>query len=180
MFKNQEFYNGHQQLFKQIIIFFWQFEQETFSQLLSSRYFFELFFFLSVNQKDSNALTSHCNRLNNIIKNLLVNQDTILIIIDTSIKNNIVTLVSHIYRGQEVITKSVYYAMNVTSMEAELFSIRYRINHAVQLQDIICIIVITNAITAAKWIFDLSVHPYQLHSIVISKNLRYFFKKNLK
>ena len=47
-----------------------------------------------------------------------------------------------------------------------------------KLQDIICIIVITNAITAAKWIFDSSVHLYQLHSIVISKNLRCFFKKN--
>ena len=68
--------------------------------------------------------------------------------------------------------------MNVPFMEAKIFSIRYKINHTVQLQDIVCIIVITNAITAAKWIFDSSVHPYQLHSIVISKNLRCFFTKN--
>ena len=44
--------------------------------------------------------------------------------------------------------------------------------------DITHIIIITNAIPAVKWIFDLSVHLYQLHSIVISKDLRCFFKRN--
>jgi len=91
IFKNLKSYNGHQQLFKQSIIFFWQFEQGTFSQLLFSRYFFGSCFFLLVNQKDSNVLISHYNRLNNTIKNLLVNQDTILIIADASIKNNMMS-----------------------------------------------------------------------------------------
>ena len=62
-----------------------------------------------------------------------------LIISDTSIKNNVATLVSYIYRDQEIIAKSVYYIMNITSIEAKLFTIRYRINHAIYLQDITCI-----------------------------------------
>jgi len=41
--------------------------------------FSNYFSFLSINQKDSNILTTHCNRLDNIYKNLLINQDTILI-----------------------------------------------------------------------------------------------------
>jgi len=102
-----------------------------------------------------------------------------LIIADASIKNKVATLVSHIYRGQEIIAKFIYYTMNVTSIEAKLFAIRYGINCVVQLQDIAHIIVITDVISATKQIFDTSVHPYQLHSITISKNLMCFFKKNL-
>ena len=80
-----------------------------------------------------------------------------LIIANTGIKDNIATSISHIHRGQGIIAKSVYYAMNVTSTEAELFAIRCGINHAVHLQNITWIIVITDAIPAAKWIFDSSV-----------------------
>lgn len=55
-----------------------------------------------------------------------------LIITDTSVKkNNVATSISYICRGQEIITKLVYYAINITFIEAELFAIRYRINHIV-------------------------------------------------
>jgi len=49
-----------------------------------------------------------------------------LIISDTSIKNNIVTLVLYIHRDQEIIAKSVHYIINITSIEAKLFTIKYR------------------------------------------------------
>jgi len=98
---------------------------------------------------------------------------------DANIKNKAATSISYIYREQEVITKSVHHAMNIMSIEAKLFAIRCGINHAVQLQDIAHIIVITDVILATKWIFDSSVHLYQLHSIIISKDLWCFFKKNL-
>ena len=90
--------------------------------------FLECFSFLLVSQKNSNTLTSHYNKLNNIFENSLVNQDTVLIITDTSVKNNIAILISYIYRGQEIIVKFVCYAINVTFIEAELFTIGYRIN----------------------------------------------------
>ena len=64
------------------------------------------------------------------------------------------------------------------STEAELFAIRYSINHATQLYNVKHI-VIMDAILAAKLIFDTSIHPYQLYSIAISSDLREFFNKNL-
>ena len=68
--------------------------------------------------------------------------------------------------------------MNVMSTKAELFVIRCRINWAIQMQNTAHIIIITDAIPAAKWIFDTYNHPYQLHSITISSDLRGFFQKN--
>jgi len=63
-------------------------------------------------------------------------------------------------------------------MKAKLFAIRYGNNYAMQLQDISHIIVVTDAISAAKQIFDMSTYPYQLHSIIILKDLKAFFNKN--
>jgi len=105
----------------------------------------------------------------------------VLIISDASVKNNVVILISHICRGQEIIAKSIHHAMNITSSKAKLFAIRCGINHATQLQDVSQIVVITDAILAARKIFDSFIHPYQLHSIIISKDLRAFFNnKELK
>jgi len=78
-----------------------------------------------------------------------LNQGIILIISDTSIKNNVATLISYIHRGQEIIAKYVHHTMNITSTEAEIFTIKCSISHAAQLQDV-AHIVITDAILAAK------------------------------
>ena len=136
------------------------------------------FSFLSVNWKNPDILTAHCNRLKNIYEDSLINQDTMLIILDVSVKNNIATSFSHIYRGQEIIAKSIHYTINITFIGAELFTIKYRINYAIYLQDVACIIIITDTIPATKWIFNTSIHLYQLHSIAIFKNFRSFFNKN--
>ena len=64
------------------------------------------------------------------------------------------------------------------STEAELFAIKCDINHTTQMQDITYIIVITDAISITKHIFDVSIHPYQLHSIIISYDLKGFLNKN--
>ena len=68
--------------------------------------------------------------------------------------------------------------MNITFIEVGLFTIRCGINHVAQLQDVACIIIITDAISAAKQIFNTFVHSYQLYSIAISKDLRCFFNRN--
>ena len=49
-----------------------------------------------------------------------------------------------------IITKTIYYTINVISMEAELFAIRCRINQVVQILDISHIMIITNSIYLAK------------------------------
>jgi len=88
------------------------------------------------------------------------------------------TSVTHVCRKHDIIAKSIHHAMDVTSIETELFVIRC-ISQATQVQGIKKIIVIINAISAAKWIFDSSIHSFQLHSIAISNDLRGFFNKNI-
>lgn len=97
---------------------------------------------------------------------------------DNTSVNNISTLILHICRGQDIITKTIHHAINGVSTKAELFAIKYGINYTTQMQDIIYIIVITDAIFITKHIFDMSIHPYQLHFITISNNLRDFLNKN--
>jgi len=124
------------------------------------------FSFHLVNWKDTNAKIAHHNKLDSIYKDLLINQDIVLIILDTSVKNNIATLISHICREQKIITKTVYHAMNIMSTETKLFTVKYSINYGTQMQDIIHIIVITDAIPATKYIFDISIHLYQFVRVV--------------
>ena len=65
--------------------------------------------------------------------------------------------------------------------KAELFAIRLAkrcgISQASQIQGI-NIIVVTNNIPAVKRIFDTFLHLYQIHSIIISSDLKKFFNKN--
>jgi len=68
--------------------------------------------------------------------------------------------------------------MNVNSTKVKLFTISYEINHATHLLDINHIITITDAISAVRQIFDMSIHPYQLYSIIILKDLKKFFNKD--
>jgi len=73
------------------------------------------------------------------------------------------------------ITKTIYHIIYVTSTKAELFAIRCSINQASNHNGISKIIVITNSIHAAKKIFNLSLHPFQVHSVAILTELWKFF-----
>jgi len=59
-----------------------------------------------------------------------------LIILGVSVKNNIATSISYIHKGQEIITKSIYYTMNIIFFEVKLFTIKYSINYTTQLQNV--------------------------------------------
>jgi len=122
--------------------------------------FSDHFSFHSVNWKDINVKIAYHNKLNSIYEDSLTDQNIVLIISNASVKNNITTSVSHIYRRQDIIAKSVHYAINVTSTKAELFTIRCGINHVTQMQNITHIIIIIDAILATKCIFDMSIHLY--------------------
>ena len=117
--------------------------------------------------KNTNAKITYHNKLKKLYEELSNNQNIILITSNTSVRNNIAILVSHIWREHEIIAKTIHYTMNVLFMKAKLFAIRYRI----------CFIII-DTIYAAKYIFNLSIHPYKLYSIIIFSNLRKFFNKN--
>jgi len=71
-----------------------------------------------------------------------INQDMdmVLIVIDASIKNNVAILIA----------KITHDTTNINFTKVELFTIRYRINHAIYLPNVNCIIIITDAIPVAR------------------------------
>ena len=126
------------------------------------------FSFYTANHKDTEVKNAHLYTLDKIFDNFLSNINTILIISDTSIKNNVATLILHIHSRQNILPKTIHYTINVTSTKVELFSIRCEINQVIQVPDAENIIIITDTLHGARCIFDLSFHPYQLHSITVS------------
>ena len=103
---------------------------------------------------------------------------TALVVTDASIKNNIATSILHVHIVNQPLTKTVHHAAFVTSMEAELFTIRCSINQACSKDNVSKIIVVMNSIYAAKIIFDSKPHPYQSHTAVILSKLQGFFNAN--
>ena len=101
-----------------------------------------------------------------------MDSNSVVIISDASIKNNVTTSISHIHLHSNDVKKTIHHAVNITSTEAKLFAIRYGINQAVQILNISYIIVITNVIHLVRHIFDSMTHPYQIQSIAIAQDLR--------
>ena len=101
-----------------------------------------------------------------------------IIMLDVSIKNQVVTSISHIYSFNKPVVKTLHRAINITIAKAELFTIRCGINQAITNHNVKNIIVITDSLHIARRIFDSSTHPYQIHSAFISIELREFFSKD--
>ena len=94
---------------------------------------------------------------------------------NTSVKNNITISIAHIHIRDKPITKTLHYALNVTSTKAELVAIRYNINQATNIDYISKIIIIMDSIHVAKKIFNLSSHSFQKHAVVILREFCSFF-----
>ena len=121
---------------------------------------------------------SECSQqLDNMTISSSISPYTAIIVTDASIKNNIATLVLHIYIRDKPLIKTVHHAAYVTSTEAELFAIKCGLNQACNKEDISKIIVITDSIHVAKKIFDTKLYPYQIHATAVLKELRQFFSK---
>ena len=101
-----------------------------------------------------------------------------LVITDASIKNNITTLISHIYLANHPLIKTVHHATSVTSTEAKLFAIRCGINQACIKEGVSKIIVVTDSIHIVEKIFDSKSHLYQPHTIAILSKLHCFFESS--
>jgi len=117
------------------------------------------------------AKNAHQKKLNKIFNDSISNPNTVIVVSSDSIKNNVTTSILHVYNGWNIIAKTIHYTMNITFTEMELFSIRCEINQAVQVSNIEQIIVITDTIPAARYIFNLFTYPYQLHSISVFQDL---------
>ena len=134
-------------------------------------------FYLSPKQTNNNFKTHIC-LLDNISFKSSLDPSYTLVVSDASIKNYIATSISYIHIHNKPVIKTLHHAVNVTTMKAKLFTIRCGINQATNLNGINKIIVITNSIHTAKKIFDSSLHPFQIHMVSLSDELRKFFIKN--
>ena len=99
--------------------------------------FLSYFSFHVVNTKNPTSLHEHFQALDFIIYNSSSNFHSTVVITNASIKNNIASSISHIISNCRNISKKVYYIVNVTATEAELFSIRYSITQAYQIFNLI-------------------------------------------
>jgi len=118
---------------------------------------------------------SRTQLLNEIVLESFSSLSVTIIASDASIKNNIAMSIAHIHTYDKLLIKTIHHAVNVTSMEAELFTIRCSINQAMYIDNISKIIIVTNSIHTVKRIFNLSVYPFQVQSAAILSNLCYFF-----
>ena len=101
-----------------------------------------------------------------------------LVITNASVKNNVATSISNIHIHNKPMIKKLHHATNMTSIEVELFVIRCRINQAMNTNNILRIIVITDSLHAAKKIFDPSLHLFQSYFNFVLKELCDFFPRS--
>jgi len=140
--------------------------------------FSNCFSFNLVNKKVDNCNKFRGLELNEMVLRCSSDSQMALIIMDTSIKNDIATSILHIHSYNRPLVKTVHHASFVTSMETELFMIRCGINQAYVINNVSKIIMVTNSIYVAKTIFDSGSHPYQIHSAAILSELHTFFSSN--
>jgi len=101
-------------------------------------------------KKSSNESFKACLLLlNNLTISSSLDSSIALVIMDTSIKNNISMFIAHIHIHNKDVIKIIHHAVNVILSETELFVIRYSINQATNVPGISKIVVITDLLHAA-------------------------------
>jgi len=131
----------------------------------------------SFKHKDAKARTAHLNKLENVYRASKDDPNTLFIISDASLKNNVATSVTHIQRGQALITKAIYHAMNISTTEAELFAIGRGISQAAHTDSITNIAVVRHYPSCQKNIRHF-VPSIPATFYFISRDLRAFFSRD--
>ena len=124
--------------------------------------FLNCFYFHLSNKSNSQDIKCHLRHLNNITIQASLDSHSVVVVSDASIKNQVITSISHIHSYNKPVIKTKHYTIRVTSTEAELFAIRCGIIQVTHLPHVNKIVIITDSMHAAKKIFDSLVHPYQL------------------
>jgi len=122
------------------------------------------FSFHPYNKHSDVNLKSRTHQLNNLAIASSLDHSYTFVVTDTSIKNNMTTSIAYIHIYDKPIIKTLHHTVNITLIEAELFSIRCGINQATNISGISKIIVITDSIHAARRMFDSSFHSFQINS----------------
>ena len=118
----------------------------------------------------------HTYQLDKMVLELLSFPSTTIIASNANIKNNVATSILYTHMNNRLIIKTIHYVVHITNTEAELFAIKCGINQASNFDNMFKIIVITNSIHAARKIFELLVHSYQIQLAAILSNFHSFFK----
>ena len=135
--------------------------------------------FHTVKRSDSVARANHTQKLNNILLSSTSQPNTIIVITDASVrKGHYAISIAHGWQSRRLVFNSEYAAVNVTPAEAETFALRDGIGQATSLEGIDKIVVITDSISCAQKLFDMSNHPKQGHTIAISRSLRPFLSRD--
>ena len=133
--------------------------------------FSDCFSFNLVNKKEKEKDRTCSQELDEMVLCISSSPHTALVVTDASIKNDIATSILHIHIADHPLTKTLHYAVFITSTEAELFAIRCSINQACNKENVSKVIVITDSIHATKKIFDSKSHPFQIHTAAILNEL---------
>ena len=141
--------------------------------------FLKHFSFHSLNRNNKSSIKSYLCKLENITLQSSSNLLIVVVVLDANIKKHVTTSIAHIHVHDSPVIKTIHHAVNITSTKAKLFVIRCGINQATYLPNIKKIVIIIDSIHVAKRIFDSLVHPYQIHSVAISCELREFFKRSI-
>ena len=157
------------------------FDLHNFKFSLGSRIidiFSSYFSFHSFSKYSKDNLISSSQQLNNWAIVSSEDPSYALIVTDISIKNNVAISIAYIHICDKPIVKTIHYAVNITSTKAKLFSIRYGINQATNIQEILKIVIIIDLLYVAQNFFDSLSYLFQVHSTSILKELRKFFIQN--
>jgi len=136
------------------------------------------FSFNLVNKNEKEINKIHAQELNEMVLCNSSLPNSALVITDASIKNDIAMSISYIHSANRPLIKTACHTSFVTSMEAELFTIRCGINQACSIENISKIIIITDSIHAAKKISNSESYPFQIHTSAILSELKKFFNSN--
>ena len=86
------------------------------------------FFFNTIDQKVNNAKYVYFQKLNKVFKDFLQDSNTVLILSDASIKNQVVISITYIQYNHNIVAKTIHHAVNITTTKAKLFAISCGIN----------------------------------------------------
>ena len=89
------------------------------------------FSFHTIDYRDKESKEVYLHKLDKITEDTLSNPKIVIVVSDISIKNNIATFISYIWLSSNMTIKTIHYTVNIISIEAEIFAIRYSINQAV-------------------------------------------------
>ena len=71
---------------------------------------------------------THLCHLDKIIFNMSSDSKMAVVISDVSIKNQVITSITHIHTHNSSVVKTIHHIINITSTKAELFVIRCKLN----------------------------------------------------